>query len=116
MTAPVPDVLAEMVALAARIRENIPEPRTLHVGPAIMAWVRTLPRPKPYEEMFSIAPFFNTPVRLDVALEDGQWQLRDLDGATVQEGRVGELGQIVHFVPGAEKFVCFDREAVGEWL
>lgn len=96
--------LDDLTSLAEQFRA--PHPAALHCGQAILSWIRDLPPKAP-----TLPGAVNTAMMLGLRvvpnhrLDTGQWQVYDQYGALMQEGRVGEPGELVMWVRG--QFMLF---------
>jgi hypothetical protein len=72
----------------------------IHVGEAILAWFRNLPKaPIRYGDPFA-SWLSSIPIVYDKDLHAGAWQGKDRDGEVVASGQIGDPDRPVWYVPG----------------
>lgn len=70
----------------------------LHVGPAVLAWIRDTARETLPADAVAAA-FYGLPVILEPGWHAGRWETRR-DGRTVDSGQIGDPTKDVLYIPG----------------
>lgn len=93
-----PSPVDDLTALAAEFNRS--HPAVLRAGSAIVDWVRDLPKPAPSMTGETAALLLGLRVEHTPSLDAGAWQVLDQYGAILADGRVGEPGENVMWMPG----------------
>ena len=87
-----------------------PEVQRVHVGEAILAWFRHLPKASVSCGDSPPPSRIGVPIVYDKALHPGAWQGKDRDGEVVISGQIGDPGKPVWYIPG-QGFIQLDIAA-----